>query len=192
MKRLCGVLVAATFVFMGCNRAEQPADAPAAGETPPAAAAPQPKAYGNLAQVMQAIPFPASNLVFDVQSADPGATKEGSDPGAGSTTGLYSGVYGGWTAVENAGIALQETANLIMIPGRLCQNGKPVPVDQADFQKWTADLGAVGAEVQKMAQAKKWNEDAVLELGGKLSDACAACHDKYRETPNQPADRCTP
>jgi hypothetical protein len=189
MKRLCGVLVATTFVFIGCNRAETPATE----EQPPAAAAaPQPRAYGNLAQVMQAIPFPASNLVFDVQSADPGVQKEGSDPGAGSTTGLYSGVYGGWTAVENAGVALQETANLIMIPGRTCQNGKPVPIDQEDYRQWAADLAAVGAEVQKMAQGKTWNEDAVLELGGKLSDACAACHDKYRETPNQPADRCTP
>jgi len=25
-----------------------------------------------------------------------------------------------------------------------------------------------------------------------VSDACAMCHEKYRDTPNQPADRCTP
>ena len=192
MKRLCGVLVAATFVFMGCNRAEQPADAPAAGETP-AAAALQPKAYGNLAQVMQAIPFPASNLVFDTQGADPGKVAEPTDTGAGaSATEQFSGVYGGWIAVENAGIALQETANLIMIPGRTCQNGKPVPNDQEDFRMWAANLATVGAEIQKVAQTKTWNEDAMLDLGGKLSDACAMCHEKYRDTPNQPADRCTP
>ena len=25
---------------------------------------------------------------------------------------------------------------------------------------------------------------------GKLSDACQACHDKYRNTPKEPEDRC--
>jgi hypothetical protein len=43
-----------------------------------------------------------------------------------------------------------------------------------------------------VAQSKTWNEDAMLDLGGKVAEACSNCHDKYRETPNQPADRCTP
>jgi len=181
MKRLIGLALAAPFLFVACNRA---ADTPAA---------PQPEAYGNLAQVMQAIPFPASNIIFDVQTTDPGAAKEpSSDPAGVGATAQFSGVYGGWVAVENAGVALQETANLIMIPGRTCQNGKPVPNDQEDFRKWAADLAAVGAEVQKVAQGKTWNEDAMLDLGGKVAEACSNCHDKYRETPNQPADRCTP
>jgi hypothetical protein len=184
MKRLFGLALAASFLLVACNRAP---------EAPAAPAAPQARAYGNLAQVMQAIPFPASNLIFDAQGADPGAApKEGSDPAAAGATALYAGVYGGWTAVENAGIALQETANLIMIPGRTCQNGMPVPSDQEDFKTWAANLAAIGAEVQKVAQGKTWNEDAMLDLGGKLSDACQMCHDKYRETPNQPTDRCTP
>ena len=184
MKRLFGLALITPFLFAACNRA---------AETPPAPAGPQPKAYGNLAQVMQAIPFPASNIIFDIQSTDPGAKKEGSsDPNATGATAQFSGVYGGWIAVENAAVALQETANLIMLPGRTCQNGKPVPNDQADFQMWAANLASVGAEAQKFAQAKTWNEDAVLDLGGKVSEACSNCHEKYRDTPNQPADRCTP
>jgi len=181
MKRLFGVALITPFLFLACNRAE---------ETP---AAPAATAHGNLAQVMQAIPFPASNIIFDTQSVDPGAAKEpSSDPDASTATAQFSGVYGGWIAVENAGVALQETANLILIPGRTCQNGKPVPTDQADFRQWAADLATVGAEVQRVAQSKTWNEDAMLDLGGKVSEACSNCHEKYRDTPDQPADRCTP
>jgi hypothetical protein len=184
MNRLFGVALATPFLLVACNRAP---------EEPAAPAAPQARAYGNLAQVMQAIPFPASNTIFDAQTADPAAAKEpASDPAGAGATAQFSGVYGGWVAVENAGIALQETANLILIPGRTCQNGKPVPSDQEDFRMWAANLAAVGAEVQKMAQGKTWNEDVMLDIGGKVSDACAMCHEKYRDTPNQPADRCTP
>jgi hypothetical protein len=183
MKRLCGLIVVAAFAAMGCNR---PAETPAA---PPAPAA---KPYGNLAQVMQAIPFTHSNIVFDAQTADPGKKAEPGDPNAQGATAQFSGVYGGWIAVENAGVALQETANLITIPGRMCSNGQPVPLDQEDFKKWAADLATVGAEVQKVGQGKTWNEDQMLELGGKVSDACFACHEKYRDTPNQPKDRCMP
>jgi hypothetical protein len=182
MKRLCGLLVAATFIFVSCNRAETPPTAAA-----PAAAAAQP--YGSLAQVMRGIPFPASNLIFDAQSSDPGAAKKEGDASAGATS-AYSGVYGGWQAVENAAIALQETANLITIPGRLCENGKPVPVDQEDFKKWAANLQAAGAAAYKAAQSK--NLDAMVDVSGTVSDACAMCHEKYRDTPKQPADRCTP
>ena len=34
--------------------------------------------------------------------------------------------------------------------------------------------------------------DAMVDVSGVVSDACARCHDKYRETPKQPEDRCTP
>jgi len=186
MKRLCGVLVATTFVFIGCNRAESPATE----EQPPAAAAPQPRAYANLAQVMQGIPFPASNIIFDTQTTDPGKAQEPTDTAGAGATAQFSGVYGGWLAVENAALALQETANLIMIPGRTCANGKPVPVDQEDFRMWAQNLATAGEAALKAAQSK--NLDAMVDVSGTVSDACAMCHEKYRDTPNQPTDRCTP
>jgi hypothetical protein len=179
MKRLSGLLVAAAFVFIGCNRAETPAPAPAA---------PAQTAHANLAQLMQGIPFPASNIIFDTQVNDPGAKPKEGD--TSSATGQYSNVYGGWVAVENAALALQETANLIMIPGRVCANGKPVPVDQDDFKKWAANLADAGAQALKAAKSR--NLDAMVDVSGVVSDACAMCHDKYRETPKQPEDRCTP
>lgn len=177
MKRLSGLIVVAVFVAAGCNRAEEPA----------APAAPAAVAHGNLAQVMQAIPFPASNIIFDTQTTDPGKPVVPGDAG-GNATAQFSGVYGGWLAVENAAIALQETANLILIPGRLCGNGQPVPTENEDFRKWAQGLADAGAAALKAAQAK--DLDAMIEVSGTVSDACAACHEVLRDTPDQPKDRC--
>ena len=181
MKRLCALIIVAAFVAVGCNRAEQPAEP----------AAPAYAAHGTLLQLMRAIPFPASNIIFDAQTNDPGKPVKPGD-GSGGASAQYNTLeaYAGWTAVENAGVALQETANLLMIPGRKCGNGQPVPNDQEDFKKWASELAAVGAEVTKWAQAKTFNEDQVIEITGKVSDACAGCHDKYRNTPKEPEDRC--
>jgi hypothetical protein len=183
MKRLSGLIAVAALVAVGCNKPQEPAA--------PAAAAFTPTPHGSLKQVMRAIPFPASNIIFDMQSNDPGKPVKAGD-GSGNASSQYGGIaeYAGWNAVENAGVALQEAANLIMIPGRKCGNGQPVPNDQADFKQWAADLATVGAEVTAFAQKKTYNEDAVIDITGKVSDACQHCHDKYRNTPKEPDDRC--
>ncbi len=76
-----------------------------------------------------------------------------------------------------------------MIPGRMCENGKPVPLDREDYKKSAAGLVEAGKVAYKAAQSK--NLDAMLEAGGTVTDACSACHEKYRDK-RQPADRCTP
>jgi hypothetical protein len=144
--------------------------------------------YANLAQVMRGIPFPNSNIIFDTQSLDPATAKKPGEAGVGASA-QYNSVYGGWQAVENAALALQETANLIMIPGRLCENGRPVPLDREDYKKFAAGLAEAGKVAYKAAQSK--NLDAMLEAGGTVTDACAACHEVYREKPDN-KDRCTP
>jgi Cytochrome C' len=167
MKRVYG-LVAISIFFISCSQAQPPA---------PASGAPGTKPYGSLAQVMRGIPFPNSNIIFDTQTTDPGAAQK---PAEGqSASSQFSGVYGGWQAVENASIALQETANLITIPGRMCDNGRPVPVDQADFKKWAQGLADAGAAAYKAAQSK--NMDQMVDVSGTVADACAACHEKYRD-----------
>jgi hypothetical protein len=182
MKRLCGLIAVTAFVAVGCTKATEPA-APAAFT---------PTAHGTLLQVMRGIPFPASNIIFDAQNGDPEKPKDAKGDGSGNATSQYGSIaaYAGWNAVENAAVAIEETANLIMIPGRKCGNGQPVPNDQEDFKKWAADLSAVAKEVETFAKAKTFNQDKIDELTGKLSDACANCHMKYRETPKQPDDRC--
>src|SRR5207253_3428299 len=93
------------------------------------AAKPVPRPAGTLAQVMRGIYFPNSNLIFDVQQNDPSAPKKKSEA-TGSSTDTYSGAYAGWEIVENAAVALTDGVDLILQPGRTCQNGKPVPVAQ--------------------------------------------------------------
>ncbi|HEU4689662.1 MAG TPA: hypothetical protein VFS23_14910 [Vicinamibacterales bacterium] len=178
MKRVYG-LVALSIFFVSCTQAPPPA----------APAAPAAKPYGTLAQMMRGIPFPNSNIIFDTQTTDPGAPQKPAEAGAPASQ-TFAGVYGGWQAVENAAISLQETANLLLIPGRMCENGRPAPVDQEDYKKWAQGLADAGAAALKAAQAK--NIDQMVEVSGTVSDACAACHEKYRDTPKQPEDRCIP
>jgi hypothetical protein len=177
MRNLVLVVLGSVFV-VGCAAPSQP---PAESAAP---AGPTPKAYSNLAQVMRGIPFPASNLIFDTQSNDPAAAKTAEGTTA---TAQFSGVYGGWQAVENAALTLSETANLIMIPGRLCENGRPVPLDQEVFRKAAQGLADAGAAAYKAAVSK--NLDAMVEVSGTVADACAACHEKYRDKDDN-KDRC--
>jgi hypothetical protein len=137
---------------------------------------------------MRGIPFPSSNLIFDTQTIDPGAPQKPAEPGAGATA-AFSGVYGGWQAVENAALALSETANLLMVPGRLCENGRPVPLDREDFRQFVTVLADAGQAAYKAARSK--NLDAMIEVSGTVSDACAMCHEIYRDKEDL-KDRCMP
>jgi len=138
------------------------------------------KVQGNLAQVMRGILFPNSNIIFDAQNNDP--TKKKADEQFGNP-------YGGWQNVENAAIALAEASNLLIIPGRVCSNGKPAPNAQPDWPKLVQGLRDASMASYKAAQSK--NMDNIVDAAGTLTEACSACHDKYREKPNLSL-RCTP
>jgi hypothetical protein len=164
---------------------------PAPAPTSTASDVSAPKVEGSLNQVMRGILFPNSNIIFDVQDKDPGAPADSPDP-SGSP---YAGVYGGWEAVENASIALAEAANLVALPGRNCANGKPVPLNDPTYQKGLAALREVAMVSYKAAQDKK--PDAFLDVSDKVTQACATCHDVYRDVivDGKPAGmeaRCTP
>jgi hypothetical protein len=158
---------------------------------PPAPAAPAPQIVGTLNQVMRGILFPNSNIIFDAQDRDPAADPDPNDPTA--SVHAFAGTYGKWEAVENAAIALSEAANLIAMPGRTCANGKPVPLQDETYQKGLAALRAIAAQTYKEAQAK--NTAAMLDVADKMTQACATCHDVYRDKvvdgkPIGIADRC--
>jgi hypothetical protein len=150
-------------------------------------AAPAARVHGNLLQVMRGILYPASNVIFAAQSEDPATIKPATPDPATSPNPLTSS-YGGWTAVENSGIALAEAANLLTIPGRMCSNGKPAPIQNADWQMWVQELRDAGMATYKAAQSK--NMDAILDAAGVVSEACQHCHDKYREVPGGVKNRC--
>lgn len=157
---------------------------------PPEPPAPAPKPYANLAQLMRAIPFVHSNLIFDAGNEDPEEKKKKAEGGtsAGDATAAYGNIYAGWQQVENAALSLQETANLIMIPGRLCDNGKPVPVEQDDYKMWSEGLVTAGQAALDAAKTK--NVDKMLEVGEAVTNSCSGCHEKYRDRTDIP--RCTP
>src|SRR5262249_36854983 len=102
-----------------------------------------------------------------------------------------STVYPGWLAVDQAAVAITESAPLLLTPGRRCQNGKPVPVDRADFKKYVADLITVGKQAREASLAR--NYEAFENISEKLNDACANCHKVYRDkggTEGSGATRC--
>jgi mono/diheme cytochrome c family protein len=152
-----------------------------------------PAPQGNLAELMRAIAFPNSNILFNLQVKDPG-TQPKKQPGStldyvdwGST------VYQGWLAVDQAALAITETAPLLLNPGRRCQNGKPVPVDRADWKQYVAALEDVGKLAYRESKAR--NYAAFVDIAEKLNDACANCHKVYRDkggAEGSGATRCQP
>jgi Cytochrome C oxidase, cbb3-type, subunit III len=169
----------------------QTAPPPKAARGTPAALPPP---EGNLAELMRAIAFPNSNIIFNAQLKDPGAQPK-KQPGSAPFDYVEWGgtVYPGWLAIDQAAVAITETAPLLLTPGRLCQNGKPVPVDRADWKRYVADLVEVGKLARTTAKAR--NYEAFVDISEKLNDACANCHKVYRDrggTEGSGATRCQP
>jgi len=167
------------------------AAAPSAAKA--AAASPLPP-EGNLAELMRAIAFPNSNIIFNAQLKDPGAQSK-KQPGSAPFDYVEWGstVYPGWLAIDQAAVAITETAPLLLTPGRRCQNGKPVPVDRADWKQYVAALAEVGRLARTTAKAR--NYEAFVDVSEKLNDACANCHKVYRDkggTEGSGATRCQP
>lgn len=168
--------------------------APAAAATPAPAFPP----LANLNQLMRAILFPNSNIIFNVQTNDPGAPAK---PAAGnadfSWTTWGNGLYSGWQIVDYAAIAIAESAPQLLIPGRRCQNGRPVPVDRPDWIQYTKEIAEIGREAYRISQTR--NQEAMSDFTGKLAEGCAHCHQVYRDKrgfrqgdPAAAAARCTP
>ncbi len=140
----------------------------------------------DLNQLMRGIIYPAANIVFFSQNENPADLKSppGKDPSL-ATDPLLS-TFGGWRAVENAALALSDSANLLSIPGRKCSNGLPVPMDNPDWAKFVQELRDAGMKAYKAAQTK--NQDTMIEVSETVNNACSHCHRKWREKPL--ANRC--
>jgi hypothetical protein len=186
-RRVCLALTLAVLVSAASLirvSAQAPAAAPAAKAAP---AAPARRVYANMAQLMRGTLYPASNVIFAAQD-DLSKQPPASDPA--TSPNPLTNTYGGWQAVENAGLAIAESASLLSVPGRLCSNGRPVPVQRADWIKFTNGVRTAGLAVYEAA--KKKDKDAIVDVAGTLSDACGMCHDVYREKKGGLKDRCLP
>ena len=164
---------------------------------------------GNMAQLMRGILFPSSNLLFQVQTYDPGEPAKGSplisrcvrslalgwlpvsawraprayqpDTAAFSWVDWGGGIYSGWELVDYAAIAIAESAPLLLMPDRRCENGKPVPVEGADWIQFTAELAEAGRAAYRASQSR--NREAVSDVTNQIADACLHCHEVYRDKP---------
>lgn len=163
----------AQITFPARTAAAAPAAAAAAGSTvlvPP---------VGNLAELMRAIAFPSANIIFQLQVKDPTGEKPAPAPVPFDYVKWGATIYPGWLAVDQAALAIAESAPLLLTPGRLCQNGKPAPIDRADYKQYVADLVAIGKVAYTASKAR--NFDAFVDISDKLNTACANCHTVYRD-----------
>jgi cytochrome c2 len=140
-------------------------------------------ATGNLNQLMRGIMFPNSNIIFTVQTHDP-AEKEKPGDSAGAGGGFNwamwgNELYSGWEVVDYAAIALADSAPLMLTPGRRCENGKPVPVNDPDWIRFTKQMAEVGRATYRTSQTR--NQEKVSDITSDLADACFQCHRVFRD-----------
>ena len=180
--RLSRLMIWPTITLMMCACSNPQTTTPAATKE----AAPAAQVHGNLSQVMRGILFPNSNVIFAGQNTNPADLKPEKDPST-ATDPLLS-TYGGWTAVENSGIALAEAANLLTIPGRKCANGLDVPMKNPDWPGLVQGLRDAGMKAYEAGKSK--NQDKLVDAADSMTTACANCHDKYRDKPGGDAERC--
>ena len=138
-------------------------------------------AQASLAQLMKGILYPASNVIFSAQDKNPAEVTPAKEPSTAANP--LESTYGKWEAVENAGLAMAEGANLLTIPGRKCGNGRPVPMRNADWAKFVQGLREAGMKAYQAGKSK--DQDKVLDSADAVATACANCHDKYREKPER-------
>jgi hypothetical protein len=129
---------------------------------------------------MRAIAFPNSNIIFNLQLKDPGEQKKTDHviiPFDYVEWGAT--VYPGWLAVDQAAVAIVESAPLLLTPGRKCQNGRLAPVDREDWKQYVAALIDIGKQARRTAQER--NYEAFMSIAENLNNACANCHKVYRD-----------
>lgn len=136
----------------------------------------------NLLQLMRGIMFPNSNIIFTVQTHDPGEKKKAGAASADSGfnwAAWGNDLYSGWDIVDYAALALAESAPLMLTPGRRCQNGKPVPVDDPDWIRFTKEMAQVGRNVYRVAQTR--DQQKVSDMSADVADSCLHCHQVFRD-----------
>ena len=140
------------------------------------AQAPAPRPASTVQQLMQAILFPNANVIFAAQGDDPDAIPRDAQPSA--STNPLTGLYGGWQAVENSGLALLESADLLSLPGRVCANSTLAPVGESQWKAAVQQLReSAGAAV---AAARARNQEQISGVAEKLTESCSSCHRIYR------------
>jgi cytochrome c556 len=156
---------------------------PAAPEQAPPA---RPVGIASVQEIMKAMVEPASNGVWKPPESI-------SDPAAKATPAQKDA---DWLAVRHAAVALTETANLLVMPGRktVAAGGKiqdeglqgnlpsaeiqkRIEADPAKWARFAKELQDATLETLPAIDAR--NIDALTDKGGRIDEACEACHKEY-------------
>src|ERR1700694_1892548 len=142
--------------------------------------------HADLNRLMRGVLYPAANVVFFAQAENPADVKPNTGQDPSMSTDPLTSTFGGWQAIENAALALAESANLLLIPGRVCSNGAPAPMKDPAWATFVQELRDAGMKAYQAAQAK--DQDKMIDLSETLSAACAGCHRRWRDrrTPANP------
>ena len=148
---------------------------------------PAQEVHADLNQLMRGVLYPAANVVFFAQAENPGDVKpvRGQDPSM--ATDPLTSTFGGWQAIENAALALTESANLLLVPGRICSNGAPAPITDPAWATFVQQVRDAGMKAYTAAQAK--DQEKMIEISETVSASCANCHRKWRDR-KTPGNRC--
>src|SRR5262245_25623736 len=118
------------------------------------APAAKPEVHADLNQLMQSIVYNAANVLFSTQTEDPAVLERPPVRDPATATDPLVSVFGGWQAIENSALALAESANLLLVPGRVCSNDAPAPITDPDWSKFVQELRDVGLTDYAAAQAQ--------------------------------------
>jgi mono/diheme cytochrome c family protein len=153
---------------------------------------------GNLAQLMRAVFFHNSNLIFSIQEVDAADLPPKPPPSRPDGLTIFDWgllAYSGWPVVENAATAIADASALMMLPGLRCENGRAAPVTEPDWIRLTDEMISVARRTYRLAQMR--DREAVSSYTLDLSNACNACHRVYRDVggrgrggPGNTAGRC--
>jgi hypothetical protein len=110
------------------------------------------KVVASVRQIMTAITIPASDAVFGAAGDAPKSDKE-------------------WEKVQQSALALAESGNLLMLPGR-----------SRDSQDWVKESQAmIDAALLAVRAAQAKNTDAISDAGDKIYATCESCHKRYMD-----------
>ena len=115
------------------------------------AQAPSFQPVGTVSQLMIDLIYPSSDAIFYIERAPPKNEVE-------------------WNAIRAQALLLAESGNLLMMAGRVR--------DQGNWMKDSKMLIDAGTAAYKAASAKDMT--AILALNDQLNAACVTCHEQYR------------
>lgn len=134
-----------------------------------------------IAEVMEAVVMPAADVVWNApQFPDEGDEILGPD------------TEEGWLAVRHGAIALAESANLLIVPGRKAHPADKelnegeltaaeiealIAANRGAWLGWARTLHA--AALESLAAIDARDADKLLDAGGTLDSACQGCHMQF-------------